>query len=71
MNRENINTSAKVSLGYYEQKEHQPWFDEGLLLDERKFEWLQNPTELNVNNLNSIWHEASIHFGSRKEISER
>jgi hypothetical protein len=24
MNRENINTSAKVSLGYYEQKEHQP-----------------------------------------------
>jgi hypothetical protein len=25
--RENINISAKESLGYYELKEHKPWFD--------------------------------------------
>jgi hypothetical protein len=27
--RENINISAKESLGYYELKKHKPWFDEG------------------------------------------
>jgi 50S ribosomal subunit-associated GTPase HflX len=26
---ENINISAKESLGYYELKKHKPWFDEG------------------------------------------
>jgi hypothetical protein len=36
--RENINISAKDSLGYYELKKHKPWFDEGCskLLDQRK-----------------------------------
>jgi hypothetical protein len=27
--RENIKTSAKESLGYFEFKKHKPWFDEG------------------------------------------
>jgi hypothetical protein len=27
--RENINISAKESLGYHELKMHKPWFDEG------------------------------------------
>jgi hypothetical protein len=27
--RENIKISAKESLGYYELKQHKPWFDEG------------------------------------------
>jgi lipoate-protein ligase A len=27
--RENIKTSAKEILGYYELKQHKPWFDEG------------------------------------------
>jgi hypothetical protein len=27
--RENINISAKESLGYYELKKNKPWFDEG------------------------------------------
>jgi hypothetical protein len=27
--RENINISAKESLGYHELKTHKPWFDEG------------------------------------------
>jgi hypothetical protein len=31
-NRENINISAKGSLGYYEVKKHKPWFDEIIIL---------------------------------------
>jgi hypothetical protein len=27
--REDIRSSAKESLGYYESKKHKPWFDEG------------------------------------------
>jgi hypothetical protein len=36
--RENIQITAKESLGYFELKKHKPWFDEGCseLLDERK-----------------------------------
>jgi hypothetical protein len=41
--RENINISAKASLGYFELKKHKPWFDEGCskLLDQRKEAKLQ------------------------------
>jgi hypothetical protein len=36
--RENINISAKESLGYYELKTHRPWFHEDCskLLDQKK-----------------------------------
>jgi hypothetical protein len=36
--RENINISAKESLGYYELKKHKSWFDDGCskLLVQRK-----------------------------------
>jgi hypothetical protein len=36
--RENIQISAKESLGYFELKKHKPWFDEGCskLLDQRQ-----------------------------------
>jgi phosphotransferase system IIB component len=27
--KDNSNISAKESLGYYELKEHKPWFEEG------------------------------------------
>jgi hypothetical protein len=48
--RENIKISAKMSLGYYEPKQHKSWFDEGCskLLDLRKqanLQWLQDPSE--------------------------
>jgi hypothetical protein len=35
---ENIKISAKEGLGYYEPKQHKPWFDKGCskLLDQRK-----------------------------------
>jgi hypothetical protein len=54
--RGNIKISAKESLGYYELKQHKPWFDEGCpkLLDHRKqakLQWLQDPSEINVDNL--------------------
>jgi hypothetical protein len=47
MIRENINISAKESLGYFELKNHKPWFDEACseLVDERKqakLQWLQD-----------------------------
>jgi lipoate-protein ligase A len=54
--RENIKILAKESLDYYELKQHKPWFDEGCskLLDQRKqakLQWLQDPVEINVDNL--------------------
>jgi hypothetical protein len=57
--RENIKISAKESLGYYELKQHKPWFDKGCskFLDQRKqakLQWLQNPSEINGDNLNNI-----------------
>ncbi|PNF31288.1 hypothetical protein B7P43_G12666, partial [Cryptotermes secundus] len=69
--RENIKMSAKESLGYYEPKKHKPWFDEGCskLLDQRKqakLQWLQDPSELNGDNLNNIRRETSRHFRNKK-----
>jgi hypothetical protein len=61
--RENIKISAKESLGYYELKKNKPWFHEGCskLLDQRKqakLEWLQDPSEINGDNLNNIRQDA-------------
>jgi hypothetical protein len=65
--RENIKFSAKESLGCFEFKKHKPWFDEGCskLLDQRKeakLQWLQDPSEINWDNLNNVRCEASRHF---------
>jgi hypothetical protein len=62
---ENIQISAKESLGYFELKKHKPWFDEGCskLLDQRKqakLHWLRNPSEINGNNLNNVKREVQI-----------
>jgi hypothetical protein len=69
--RENINISAKESLGYLELKKHKPGFDEGCseLLEQRKqakLQLLQNPSEINGDNLNNVRHEASRHFRNKK-----
>jgi hypothetical protein len=69
--RENINISAKASLGYHELKKHKPGFDKGCskLLDQRKqakLQWLQDPSEINGGNLNNIRREASSHFRDKK-----
>jgi hypothetical protein len=62
--KENINTSAKDSLGLYELKQHKPWFDEECLgfLGQRKLakmQWVQDPRQTNVDNQNSVRREAS------------
>ena len=62
--KENIKTSAKESLGLHELKQHKPWFDEECLhfLDERKqarMQWVHDPSQSNVDNLNNVRREAS------------
>ncbi|PNF20380.1 hypothetical protein B7P43_G10237 [Cryptotermes secundus] len=69
--RENIKMSAKESLGNYEPTKHEPWFAEGCsqLLDQRrqaKLQWLQDPSELNGDNLNNIRRETHRHFRNKK-----
>jgi hypothetical protein len=50
--KENMKVSAKESLGYYELKKHERWFDKGCseLLDQRKeakLQWLRDPSQIN------------------------
>jgi hypothetical protein len=70
--KENIKISAKESLGYYfELEKHKPWFYEGCLQlsDQRKaakLQWLQDPCEINGDNLNNVRREASRYFRNIK-----
>jgi len=55
--QQSIKTSAKESQGLYKLKQHKPLFDEACLqsLDQRKHakvQWLQDPNQNNVDNLN-------------------
>jgi hypothetical protein len=48
-------------------KKHKAWFDEGCskLLDQRKeakLQWLQDPSEINWDNLDNLRHEAIRYF---------
>jgi alpha/beta superfamily hydrolase len=66
-----MKTVRKENLGYYEPKENKPWFDKGCskLLEQRKqdeLQWLQNPSEINGDNLNNIRRETSRHFRNKK-----
>ena len=61
--KENIQTSAKESLGLDEFKQNKPWFDVECLgyLDQRKrakIQWIQDPSQGNVDNLNKVRHEV-------------
>jgi hypothetical protein len=69
--RENITFSAKESLGYFELKKRKLWFDEGCstVLDQRKqakLQWLQDPSEINGDDLNNVRHEASRYLRNKK-----
>jgi hypothetical protein len=71
MIRENIKLSAKESLGYCELEKHKPWFDEACskLVDQRKqakLQWLQDPSEINGDNLRIVRCEASRYFRNKK-----
>jgi hypothetical protein len=52
-------------------KEHKPQLDKGFpeLLHQRnqaKLQWLQDPSEINGDNLNNIRRKASRHFRKKK-----
>ena len=69
--KENIKISAEESQGLYKLKQHKPWFDEECLhfLDQRndaKMQWLQDPNQSNVDNLNSVQCEGSKTFQKQK-----
>ena len=69
--KHNIQISAKESLGMHEWKKHKPWFDEECLgfLDHRKqakMQWIHDPCQSNVDNLNSIRREVSRHFREKR-----
>ena len=74
--KENIQTSAKESLDLHKLKQNKSWFDEECLgfLDQRKrakMQWIQDPSQSNVDILNNVRHEVSGHFREQKEgISE-
>jgi hypothetical protein len=64
MIRENITISAIENLGYNEVKKHKPWFYKqcSKLLDQKKqvkLQWLQDPSEINGDNLNNVRRETS------------
>jgi hypothetical protein len=68
---ENIKFSAKETQGLYTQKQHKPWFDEecSQVLGQRKqakMQWLQNPNQSGLDNLNGTRQEASRHFRNKK-----
>jgi hypothetical protein len=70
--KESIKTSAKESLGLHELKLHKPWFDKECLgfLDQRKqakMQWIQDPSQSNVGNLNNVRRDASRHFRNNKK----
>ena len=53
-------------------KQHKPWFDEECLgiLDQRKrakMQWIQDPSQNNVENLNNVRRDASRHFRNKKK----
>jgi hypothetical protein len=69
--KESIKISGKETLGLYGQKQNKPWFDEecSQVLGQRKqakLQWLQNPNQSNLDNLNNARHEASRYFRSEK-----
>jgi hypothetical protein len=59
------------SLGYFELKKHKSWFDKGCsrLIDQRKeakLQWLNDPSEINGDNLNNVRCGASRYFRNKK-----
>jgi hypothetical protein len=69
--RDNMKISTKEIVGYFKLMKYKPWFDEecSKLLDQRKeakLQWLQDPSEINGDNLNNVRHEVSRHFRKKR-----
>ena len=65
-------TSAEESLGLHELKQNKPSLDEECLrfLDQRKrakMQWIQDPSQSNVDILNNVRCEVSRHFRDKKK----
>jgi hypothetical protein len=70
--KENIVISPKDSLGLYELKQHKLWFDENCsqCLHQRnqgKLQWLKDPNQSKLHNLNNVRRESSRHFRNKKD----
>jgi len=70
--KENIKTLARESLSLQELRQHKPWFVEECFcfLDQRKqakVQWLKDPSQNNVDNLNNVRRDASRHSRNKKE----
>jgi len=60
------------SLGLREFKQNKPWFDEECLsfLHQRKWakmQWIQDPSQSNVDSLDNVRREVSRHFRNKKK----
>jgi len=60
----------------HELKQNKPWFEEECLgfFDQRKqakLQWVEDPGQSNVDNLNNVRHEASRHFRNKKKACLR
>jgi hypothetical protein len=69
--KQNIKTSAEESLGLHQLKQHKPWYDEECvgILDQRKqpeIQWIQDPNQSNVDNMNKVRRDASRHFRKKR-----
>jgi hypothetical protein len=69
--RENIKSSAEDNLGYQKLKHNKPRFDDDCskLIDQRKqgkLQWLQNPSQINGDNLKNLRRETSRTFRKKK-----
>jgi hypothetical protein len=69
---ESIQTSARESLGLHEWKQHKLWFDEeclGFLVRRKqaKIQWIQDPSQSNVQNLNKVRRDASRQLRNKKK----
>jgi hypothetical protein len=72
INIQNIKFSAEGTLDYNELKKHNALFYERCseLLDQlkqAKLQWLQDPGEINGDNLNNIRREDNEHFRKRRK----
>jgi hypothetical protein len=70
--KESIQTSARESLGLHEFKQHKLWFDEECLgfsdrKKQAKMQWMQDPSQSNIENLNKVRRDASRHLKNKKK----
>ena len=73
--KDNVKTSDKKSLGLHELKQHKPWFAEegfGFLRvyqrKQDKMQWVQDPRQSIVDNLNLASRDVTRDFKNKKKV---